>query len=100
PLPTRPPLFPYTTLFRSRYERDQGGFPAASSSELCRSVGSRSVRVADAHAGGEPSRPAGPVRRSREPLPGRARRGGAIGAHGHADRKSTRLNSSHVSISY
>src|SRR5207302_9870847 len=68
--PPRSTLFPYTTLFRSA----RGVFP------------------------GSPLQPRG--RRSRPPgsaagwVPNRARRPGS------ADRKSTRLNSSHVKISY
>src|SRR5699024_12291451 len=72
--PPEPTLFPYTTLFRSGAGR--GGEP----------------RRPDAAAAGRhhrrPGHDAGPAR------PGPARPAGA------ADRKSTRLNSSHVSISY
>src|SRR5690349_22574619 len=58
--PPRPPLFPYTTLFRSRTDRR---------------------------------------RRRQESRESRASRSFAPWA-GHVDRKSTRLNSSHVEISY
>src|SRR5947209_15759282 len=61
--PPRSTLFPYTTLFRSRSERD-------------RDRGAEG----DAGAAGEP-----------------AGRGEAVDG---ADRKSTRLNSSHANISY
>src|SRR3712207_7462448 len=69
--PPRSTLFPYTTLFRSRAERDGGG--------------RRLPRARD-----------GPGRRPRRPalLP-RARP-----PEGAQDRKSTRLNSSHANISY
>src|SRR3546814_15747046 len=58
-------LFPYTTLFRSD-DVDQR-------------------RQADAH----------PAARSAREAPSRRRRGGGLRCHGWADRKSTRLNSSH-----
>src|SRR3712207_9032224 len=81
--PPRSTLFPYTTLFRS-LEVAQRGLPA---------------------------RPPGvlvllPPRRSTLPQPGlgelHARPGGDDGGvvRGVADRKSTRLNSSHANISY
>src|SRR5699024_12642377 len=69
--PPGPPLFPYTTLFRSS--------PCRGSSRAA-APGSR---------GGRCPRP----RRSRHRSRRRLRRG-------RLDRKSTRLNSSHVSISY
>src|SRR5690606_41871215 len=85
----RSTLFPYTTLFRSvrrghgSPERD----PAASRLRL--------HRVADllvTHAGLEVGAP-GEAR-------GRGPRQGRRSEHPDADRKSTRLNSSHVKISY
>src|SRR5688572_32325528 len=78
--PPRSPLFPYTTLFRSR----RGGGAVA--------------------ARGSGARGALPVRRA--PLAGhRDRRSVARGLldaarHRARDRKSTRLNSSHSQISY
>src|SRR5690349_23054863 len=74
--PPRSTLFPYTTLFRSR-RRD-------------------ARRVRDGVRGRGTGRRAGavpPARRDR-----RLRRGGLERVR--ADRKSTRLNSSHVEISY
>src|SRR5207249_10779471 len=71
PPPPRSPLFPYTTLFRSHDAGRLRGSPV-------RGVPSRS-----------PSR-----RRSGRP------RCGVAGVGKELDRKSTRLNSSHVSISY
>src|SRR5690349_22930859 len=68
--PPSSPLFPYTTLFRSGRARRSGGDPA---------LGHRQQRGALARAAQEAVR--GP--------------GGRM-----ADRKSTRLNSSHVEISY
>src|SRR5690242_21220892 len=77
--PPRSTLFPYTTLFRSRQHHHQGG------------------RVCHSHINGRRSpnraiewtkhRHLLPVRRSLRPV------------H-DPDRKSTRLNSSHMSISY
>src|SRR5256885_6767791 len=74
--PPRSTLFPYTTLFRSeRRHAGEGG--AARLVE----------RVVDGHAESELREVA---------------RGGETGAAGanHGDRKSTRLNSSHLVISY
>src|SRR3712207_7021863 len=79
--PPRSTLFPYTTLFRS-------------------------------HADGEPDAARRARDRPRPVLAERGRRadlralraaglgGAAAGGAGHADRKSTRLNSSHANISY
>src|SRR3712207_8849174 len=83
--PPRSTLFPYTTLFRS--ERVGG-------------------RVHDRQRGERVDRPAEGL----EQLLGQRAAGGGQGQHGarihtrlsrgHADRKSTRLNSSHANISY
>src|SRR5690606_41706473 len=75
-------LFPYTTLFRSRCapaparRRDDGDTPA-----LLRAAGGRAEPRAGAHVQREP-------------------RGAREAGRGRIDRKSTRLNSSHVKISY
>src|SRR5256885_10547319 len=70
--PPRSTLFPYTTLFRSLTAR------------------------ADAHPGGN-----GAPARDRVAAPhGRRPAGGGMGHPGGVDRKSTRLNSSHLVISY
>src|SRR5690606_39925228 len=93
--PLRPSLFPYTTLFRSR--------------PLCpgfRSPGPRLrlLRVPPLHSRLHP--PPVQERRGAGPAPGHlAQLGLFAAAHGghpdrHPDRKSTRLNSSHVKISY
>src|SRR5207244_12241201 len=80
--PTRSPLFPYTTLFRSRASRGGGG------------------------AGPGDLLSAGRCRGDREELvrAGHDRRLRAQAEHHHGiedqDRKSTRLNSSHQIISY
>src|SRR5699024_12552674 len=74
PPPPRSTLFPYTTLFRSRHARGQR----------------RALRRAE---GGLSGAAAHRLRR-------RVLDGGRAEAEGAGDRKSTRLNSSHVSISY
>src|SRR5207249_8624747 len=79
--PPRSTLFPYTTLFRSH--------PAAAGAQ-------------PADAGGQ-GRHAAMGKAGRRGVPGAARAGSADpgpGGQQVRDRKSTRLNSSHVSISY
>src|SRR5438309_6378069 len=80
--PPRSTLFPYTTLFRSPHGAAHGG-------------------AADRARQGKDPRREDPLR---GPLPGRSvLLGGAArrrAARGLSDRKSTRLNSSHSSISY
>src|SRR5690606_41236442 len=85
--PRRPPPFPYTTLFRSvRPGRDRGGRVPAG--------GTSSVR--GTHHPSPTRRPgAAPVVGGDAPARAPRRR-----PRGRADRKSTRLNSSHVKISY
>src|SRR5699024_11396429 len=82
------PLFPYTTLFRSgdHHHHPAGPVPAPVGEPA--TVGR--TRLADV------LRRRG--RRGELPPAARDRRGRGLGAA--ADRKSTRLNSSHVSISY
>src|SRR5438874_9101853 len=74
--PPRSTLFPYTTLFRSRFLEGDCCPP----------------RPGDSHraALGEERRPSGPSARAPKEIHGLRLR----------DRKSTRLNSSHVEISY
>src|SRR5690606_41884470 len=84
--PPRPPLFPYTTLFRSRSHDCNG--PASSVQHLdgrARSTARAALRAATFH-----------VKRS-GPVPVVF----LINTQPRSqDRKSTRLNSSHVKISY
>src|SRR5438445_5296298 len=77
------PLFPYTTLFRSLQVRLPPGHHAARDAH-------RLARRAQG-AGRDALRGAGAVRGRPGPL--------RLG-HEEADRKSTRLNSSHANISY
>src|SRR5438477_3473255 len=83
--PPRSTLFPYTTLFRS----DRGG-----SGEL----EDRGDRACDgSSAGVRGSCTWGNTARGKEPA---LRIQGGSGGDANRDRKSTRLNSSHMSISY
>src|SRR5207253_9593781 len=89
--PPRSTLFPYTTLFRSEVVADEVARRRHDDREGLRRVGQDAVRGAQDHGlvahvrrrGRAGERP----RRRVEREPGR-------------DRKSTRLNSSHVAISY
>src|SRR4051812_49736943 len=92
--PPRSPLFPYTTLFRSVEELEVG---------LHRGLQQR-PRVDRGHAGADPRRLGTDRRALGAHLGGRARPevvavDGRVGEL-EEDRKSTRLNSSHMSISY
>src|SRR5207302_10819521 len=96
--PLRPPLFPYTTLFRSCTAH---GPPECAS---WRPVGQVSGPGRKDITGSERLSGA-PVREARLPptadrLPGRATRPISSRPRDRPDRKSTRLNSSHVKISY
>src|SRR5207253_7033425 len=91
------PLFPYTTLFRSNSTRRS--IPGMVAQPLGAPPGERlevgGVRPFEAPAGW-PDLPRGVRARESRFVDGHLR-------HGHAggpDRKSTRLNSSHVAISY
>src|SRR5207253_10620704 len=93
--PPRPPLFPYTTLFRSRHPVPGGGGDAAN--DRRRSQASRGRNRRDrgaAHLGAKPLPP------STHPLHRTGRRRVARRLLDRLDRKSTRLNSSHVATSY
>src|SRR5699024_12376915 len=100
PSPPRSPPFPYTTLFRSR------GEPAGLSHRL----GDRLPRRPRRRSRGllPPRRPLSRPARSAKRQKRRPRRGGVFSLsrfrtnvrQAEVDRKSTRLNSSHVSISY
>src|SRR3712207_7220087 len=81
--PPRSTLFPYTTLFRS---------------DLPGTGGSAAQPVPVDHAGR--AEPELPVRRYRRADHGRSGVGDGEADRDAADRKSTRLNSSHANISY
>src|SRR5262245_64673454 len=76
PPPPRFTLFPYTTLFRS--ERQQDSETATGAADVRRQAGPE---------GGAGAGRTAPARHKQR-------------AHRHRDRKSTRLNSSHLGISY
>src|SRR3989442_7806874 len=88
--PPRSTLFPYTTLFRSRDLDDHivdrvEGVPHGVLDAACQHVGLAHCEIV-----------AGPQRGDHQ----HAVAGGAAEVDGLRDRKSTRLNSSHVRISY
>src|SRR3712207_8728561 len=88
--PPRSTLFPYTTLFRS---------PATGTGRLASDGSGANLRgrsaVARARRGERDGRRGKALSGARA-----AGRAGADPVHGHIDRKSTRLNSSHANISY
>src|SRR3712207_7628823 len=86
--PPRSTLFPYTTLFRSVVGHRVAGRRGGRDPEVLELAARRSVRVAqdrEAHRAGD--------HRDHQD-------GGADDEQRPADRKSTRLNSSHANISY
>src|SRR5437868_9037181 len=90
--PPESPLFPYTTLFRSA-DRNEAGLAAADAVDRDQAVEAHAHQAIGrarraAHRRGPAMVEAG----------GQHRRGDGVAGAG--DRKSTRLNSSHVSISY
>src|SRR5207253_11212166 len=96
PRPTTPPPFPYTTLFRSNAPTRQRA-PFARSQHIAPAKPLQSARLVrgthEAHRGAD----------QRRRLTGYERvppRHGEGGGRARGDRKSTRLNSSHVAISY
>src|SRR5206468_10857775 len=95
-----PPLFPYTTLFRSGLPAPFGG-RAGIEEALAVDAGSvdRDMAVAehDQVGGGEAAPEPGLAALGRA---GVVDHGDAQALNGEADRKSTRLNSSHDQISY
>src|SRR5207248_4179949 len=90
PRPQRPPLFPYTTLFRSAValERHMDRRRAVPRARRPVAERPRDVEVREARAV------------AREHDVAEVARGRAVDGRGHRDRKSTRLNSSHRTISY
>src|SRR5690606_42052182 len=88
--PSRPPLFPYTTLFRSRNAWRAAEQDAHAAGRLFEMPGAD----LNGHAAGDAAH--------RSEQRQRAARAGhrLVGDGRDTDRKSTRLNSSHVKISY
>src|SRR5690554_7762779 len=82
--PTRSTLFPYTTLFRSNRK-------------WCKK---RGIRMTVARKGSKPKLTKYQKRKSRDEFNERNQIEGKFGQAKQGDRKSTRLNSSHVRISY
>src|SRR5690606_40254380 len=89
--PPTPPLFPYTTLFRSRFTLLEGDREILA----LLPAGTLLERIRQLH-GGEFSDALLPVAGGR----GEVSVVGFVSHPAAADRKSTRLNSSHVKISY
>src|SRR5439155_25585812 len=85
--PPRLTLFPYTTLFRS-----QGSHGAITRLNLPHKLLERWARLASRRSQGDASEDKRGECEESAPLPG--------GRTSPGDRKSTRLNSSHVAISY
>src|SRR5688500_19980714 len=85
--PPQSPRFPYTTLFRS---------PASRRTRARKCEGEIGGRSA---SGGRHDCPCAGCRRDREAASGQCERSGAADRR-NRDRKSTRLNSSHLVISY
>src|SRR3712207_7813485 len=84
--PPRSPLFPYTTLFRSR--RASAGQRRASAGQRRASAGQRRASAGQRGASAGERRASAGERRA------------SAGERRASDRKSTRLNSSHANISY
>src|SRR5690606_40612403 len=97
PPPPRTTLFPYTTLFRSRLM--QGKFEGEKSKLAPREIARYSRQIQLAEVGLEGQRK---LKASRVLMIGAGGLGSPAGLYLTAagDRKSTRLNSSHVKISY
>src|SRR5439155_25331053 len=95
--PPTPTLFPYTTLFRSLVDEPFLDEPERDL-EVPRIVDLELRFHAELlHPGGEPAHT---VRRVAELAVREAHRARVQRGHSRADRKSTRLNSSHVATSY
>src|SRR5207253_6254589 len=95
PPPPRSTLFPYTTLFRSPGESStRSRFQKSHSFRLC-----SSARVPSTNTG-RPERQSAPVLRPAAAVSLSAPVSKVTFSTEWTDRKSTRLNSSHVAISY
>src|SRR5256885_11200900 len=92
--PPRSTLFPYTTLFRSRTEHEPSATVRESRENRHCNNKSASTRAASPDEGSRPASTASAQKNGRSPLQSVFLR------RGFRDRKSTRLNSSHLVISY
>src|SRR5256885_11329573 len=90
--PPRSTLFPYPTLFRSDVAADRGGLELAGTRADRPAHGTRPPLLLFRHEIRE--------RAGDPPTRGNRRSGGRVPCAGRSDRKSTRLNSSHLVISY
>src|SRR5207249_10324198 len=100
PRPPTSTLFPYTTLFRSSLEPC---FSLANLRPRTRSYGHGGVDLLHGRDGARAPRRRQPVRDGARGAAGDARSSPCTDSYrlpSSGDRKSTRLNSSHVSISY
>src|SRR5690242_21218138 len=93
--PPRSTLFPYTTLFRSTQDNGEDDGDAGAQQRVVVQPRERAGQQADAKGVAHPGHTGKGVE-DEEPA---VREAGASG-HVVEDRKSTRLNSSHMSISY
>src|SRR5690606_41949932 len=100
PPPPHPPLFPYTTLFRSHLGY-RIGHSASEGEKSTNSESGGGTRYRRARSRNRESQGPFGGHRLRPTIAAgsAATRVGALGAQ-QGDRKSTRLNSSHVKISY
>src|SRR5690606_39556797 len=96
--PAKSPTIPYTTLFRSP-ARAPAGAGAAARARPVASVG-EGLRCSCRSRLGQDLVGHQLAERADVVLPGRTLRPGQVQMREHQDRKSTRLNSSHVKISY
>src|SRR5690606_40256484 len=97
--PRRPPLSPYTTLFRSVARPATQGFVK----DLANEVGPRGIRVNALLPGRFDTERSRAIAAADPDGVEQAKQAAALrrfGAPEELDRKSTRLNSSHVKISY
>src|SRR5690606_41726673 len=94
--PPRPPPFPYTTLFRSHLVID----PLLVGAEIVSALQTIVARSADPSHGVVVSCTEFTTDGARNAIPGVAVIRGDARTFTEEDRKSTRLNSSHVKISY
>src|SRR5690625_6720976 len=89
PPPPRATLFPYTTLFRSQAEREQEHERTVSRDQGTQRTHEKLYQSSHERGNGERSHDSQSIESNSIEI-----------GQSHEDRKSTRLNSSHVAISY